>query len=136
LQEIHYMHHGLLTAEIIPGRIRWLAIGTGCIAVVAGFVSIGSLFPIVPSVLILGALIQPRFLRLGRWLISVSAFLLSLAVLPLGVAILFKGVRTVRSYTELGVISIWAVSVLLVTWCDAELLIEARGKSRERRAID
>jgi hypothetical protein len=68
----------------------------------------------------------------------VGAFSLSLAVLPIGVSVLFDAVKTLRSYHDydvLGVISLWVVSFLLVTWCDAALVIEAVGMGRERRAV-
>jgi hypothetical protein len=68
-----------------------------------------------------------------------GALLLSLAVLPIGIRILFDGVRTLRSYHDyrvLGVISLWVVSFSLVTWCDIALLLEAVGKRWQRRAID
>jgi hypothetical protein len=59
---------------------------------------------------------------------SVSALLLSLWVLPIGVGILFGSVRTLRTnhdFNMVAVTSLWVVSFLLVTCCDAALMIDS-----------
>jgi type IV secretory pathway TrbD component len=48
---------------IVADKTRWLAIVTGCITAVTGFVGITWLITIIPILLILGAIAQPRFPR-------------------------------------------------------------------------
>ena len=113
---------------ILADKTRWLAIVTGCFTAVTGCVSITWLITIIPILLILGAIAQPRFPRAALGLMSVSALLLSLWVLPIGVGILFGSVRTLRTnrdFNMVAVTSLWVVSFLLVTCCDAALMIDS-----------
>jgi len=120
---------------IIAGKTRWLAIATGCFTAVTGSVSVTWLIAIIPILLILGAIAQPRFPRVGLGLMSVSALFLSLWVLPIGVGILFESVRTLRTYHDFNMVAVtalWVVSFLLLTWCDAALAIEVLKLRRFR----
>jgi hypothetical protein len=78
--------------------------------------------------MIVGAIAQPRFHRLGFWLMLVGALLLSLWVLPIGVEVLFESFRMMGLYHDFNAVSVrllWAGSFLLLVWCDAALMIES-----------
>ena len=90
--------------------------------------SLSLFFPVVPSILIFGAIAQPRFHRTGFWLMWVGALFLSLWVLPIGATILLGFFKT-PSYHDFNAVAVtlgWAVSFLLLAWCDAVLMIESR----------
>ena len=126
------MQGAFRSVGLIAGRTRWLAILTGCVAAITGAVSVSLFFPIVPSLLIFGAIAQPRFHRSGFWLMLVGAILLSLYVLPIGAFILLDSFKTLRLHHEFNVVAVtfgWAGSFSLLAWCDAALMIESH-KSR------
>jgi hypothetical protein len=112
----------------MPGRIRWLAIIAGCFSGLAGAVGLGVAFLLVPSPLILGAAVQPRSERPGRWLMWVGAFLLSVVVLPTGFRLLLGNMRELGSHTVQPIAVPFLLSlgtILLVLWCDVSLVVEA-----------
>jgi hypothetical protein len=70
---------------IVSNKTRWLAAFTGCLTSVAGIalgLSLG--FAFLASILIIGAVIQPKFRRAGRGLICAGALLLSFVVFDIG----------------------------------------------------
>ena len=112
---------------IVARKTRWLAIVTGCFTAVAASVSITLFLAIVPILLILGAIAQPRFPRAGFVLMLLSAWSLSLWVIPLGVLFLSQGFRTLRVYHDFNVVaitSLFVVSFFIVVYCDAALIID------------
>jgi chromate transport protein ChrA len=116
------------STEIVPAKIRLLSIATGCFTAIAGSLVVGLLFSIPPIILVLGAIVQPYLSVVGKWLIGVGAVLLSLEVMVL-VVVIPEGIRLLRLYHDrnfLGTLSFSIASVLLVTWCDVVLIIEAR----------
>jgi len=124
------------SADIVSARVRWLAIAAGCFSASAGFLAFGWLFPLVPAFLVLGAVVQPRSPRPGKWLMWLGAFFLSLVVLPIGVEMLFGGIRSLRLHHEGFIIvpfSLSLVSVLLVLLCDTALLIDGMTMRRNLR---
>jgi hypothetical protein len=125
------------TDEVVAIRTRWLAVVTGCFTAVAG-TFVGGLFFLIPSFLILGAVVQPRSPRSGRWLMWLGAFLLSLMTLPLASVLLSESIPTLRvhyDYGELTLVSLCAMSVFLVIWCDVELVVDAIRMRRGRLAL-
>src|SRR5215469_2326358 len=62
----------------IPSRIRLLAILAGCVFGIVSFLHYGPFFLFIPSVLILGAIIQPRFPHLGNVLLAFGASIITL----------------------------------------------------------
>ena len=122
--------------RILPRKIRLLAVAAGCLSGVAGCLGMGLLFWIYPSLLILGAVAQPRFPRSGRWLMYVGAPILSVWILPYGVGVVSDGVRNLPRYHDVNslvVIILWAMSFSLVAWCDIALVIEAIKANRPRQ---
>jgi hypothetical protein len=114
--------------EIVPGKIRLLSVVTGCFTAIAGSLVLGLFFSIPPIILVLGSITQPHLRVVGKWLIGVGAVLLSLEVMVL-VVVIPEGVRLLRLYHDrgiLGTISFSVLSVVLVTWCDVVLVIDAR----------
>ncbi|HVO82532.1 MAG TPA: hypothetical protein VMT28_17515 [Terriglobales bacterium] len=121
---------------ILPGKIRWLAAASGCLSAVAGSTGLGLGFAIVASPLIVGAIVQPRFRRLGRALVAAGALYLSFWVFFYGVWLLFDVIRNLRRYHDcvrLGIASLWLASIFLIGWCDVALVIEAVERKRVRR---
>jgi len=93
-------------------------------------------FAIVASPLIVGAIVQPRFRRLGRALVAAGALYLSFWVFFYGVWLLFDVIRNLRRYHDcvrLGIASLWLASIFLIGWCDVALVIEAVERKRVRR---
>jgi hypothetical protein len=105
-------------SPIVSIKARSLVIATGCFTALAGSLALGVMFSLFPGVMVVGALLQPRFRNLGRGLMLAGALLLSAWVLPYGVLILFQGIgRT-------DVMIFTAGSVLLVAVCDVALVVE------------
>ena len=121
---------------IFPGRIRLLAILAGCVSGLIGSLSMGYGFAIFPSLLILGAVAQPLFPRSGRWIMRIGALILSIPVLPYGGGLMLLSVKHLygaHDFNFLAVLTLWAVSFSLLTWCDVVLLVEAIRGSRPRQ---
>jgi len=113
---------------VVTRRIRSLAVATGCFIAVGGSSSAGGLYcPIVAGILVLGAIVQPHSPRAGKWLMWAGASLLTLLFVPFSILVLPKaigGLRYYHDYSDLGVISHWVVSLLLLIWCDTVLVID------------
>jgi len=114
------------TTGIVSDKVRWFAVATGCFTAVAGSFGLGLGFAIMPSFLIVGAILQPRFPRAGRALICAGALWLSFWVFDIGVLTLLEG-RSTRLVARL----IFA-SVLLVAVCDVAIVIEEIKIRRNR----
>jgi hypothetical protein len=114
----------------IPSRMRWLAIAAGCVFGIVSFLHYGWFFLFIPSVLILGAVIQPRFPRLGSVLLAFGACIVTFYGLFLGVPIVLiirnLGVR--HGLEDLVFLGLSLASVVLIIWCDAQLVADARAR--------
>lgn len=111
--------------ELVTPRTRWLAIATGSVSGLAGSLSLGPLFFELPLILILGAILQRRSPRPGRWLMWLGAFYLTVDVGE------FFGPSLLRlphflDMNKLIILSLFGVSLALVSWCDVTLVIDAR----------
>lgn len=98
------------------------------------------MFLLVPSILILGAIIQPYLPRSGRWILSGGALLVSLYVLvflaPQAVGI-FQTLRVYHGVRDLMLLSLFIVTILLVGWCDVALVTDAaRLRHSSDRVVD
>jgi hypothetical protein len=105
--------------QIVSEKTRWLAVATGFLTAVAGTFA-GGLFLVMPIPLILGAVIQPRFPRVGRGLICAGALWLTFWVFDIGGFMVLEH----RSTNHLGVVALSIVLILLVVLCDVAILIE------------
>ena len=131
---------GRRTDLVYPRGIRWLAVATGCFSTAALLPHV-TWVSIVASPLALGAIVQPRFPRLGRYLIAAGAFVVTWMVLPLGVMPLVGAVTVKdlllplheRDFLPLGLLTALIVSPFLIIWCDAALVIEQRKRARRAR---
>jgi hypothetical protein len=116
---------------ILARRARWLAIVVGLFVGIAGVLGLGLGFAIMPSILVLGAVIQPRLPRAGRGLICAGAVLLSFWVFDIGIFMLLES----RPSDKVGRIGLALASILLVALCDVAIVIEEiklRGIQRRR----
>jgi hypothetical protein len=105
-------------SSIVSAKIRLLVILTGFFTGFAGSLGFGIGFSMFPGVMVVGALLQPRFRNLGRGLMLAGALLVSAWVLPYAVDILFEGIdRPDMMIFTVG-------SILLVAVCDVALLVE------------
>jgi hypothetical protein len=118
---------------IVSGKTRWLIIVTGCLTSVAGValgLALGLAFP--AGILIIGAIVQPKFHRAGRGLLCAGALLLSFFVFDIGFFMLTE------RHAGLGIMTadiVTLFSVLLVTACDAAIVIEEVRIRRAERAV-
>lgn len=123
-------------AEIIPIRVRWLAIASGCFSGVSGSLLFGPLFILFPSIQILGAIIQPYSPRSGRLLLSFGAFFLSFYTFLFLGPQAFGALSFFRSYIDLSHITLFALllaSLISVAWCDVALIVDAKQLKHIRR---
>ena len=107
---------------IFSRRTRWLTVIAGLFVGIAGIIGLGLGFAIAPSVLVLGAVIQPRLPRAGRGLICAGALLLSFWVFDIGVLMLLEH----RPGDKVGALALGLTlaSILLVALCDLAIVIE------------
>jgi glucan phosphoethanolaminetransferase (alkaline phosphatase superfamily) len=118
-------------AHNLPGWLRLLAILAGGLSGFGGFLVFGIVFCFVPVVLILGAIIQPYVPRLGRWVFSVGAMLVTVYVVLFLVPQAFGAITMLRHYHEphdLAVLSLFVLSTALVIWLDAALVRNEKVK--------
>jgi hypothetical protein len=114
-------------AGMVSSRVRWFAVGIGLLIAIAGSAGLGLLFAIYPLILIVGALLQPRFPRAGRGLMCAGALLVSFWVFDIGVLMVIeRGDDPV--FVWMGMI----LSVLLVVLLDVAIV---REEIRLRRAV-
>lgn len=66
-----------LPVQEIPLKTRWLAIGAGGLFGIVGCLHYGPFFLLVPSILLLGAIVEPSLPRLGKVLLAVGAAVLT-----------------------------------------------------------
>lgn len=107
------------TDVILSSKTRWLAVATGCFVAVVGSLRLGLGFVSVPSFLIAGAIMQPRFPRAGRVLICAGALASSFWVL----AGVFSPSMN-RPTDRLGAVGLTLALVLFVALCDFAIMIE------------
>jgi hypothetical protein len=121
--------------EIIRNRMRRLAIATVCVTAAATLTaSVGFLLTIP---LLLGVIAESRSPRRGRWLMWVGAAYISATLLQMEIRILPEFVAEFRSHGLGGglgpiLVPLWIASILLIVWCDVELLIDAIRTRRSR----
>jgi hypothetical protein len=112
----------------VSTNTRRLAIVAGCFSAFAGVLAFGPLSLFIPSLLVIGAVLQPRSGRPAQLLMLVSACCLSLSVLPISLEIVVGelkkiGIGTSHFLTGSFVLSL--VVGLLVVWCDLALVVES-----------
>jgi hypothetical protein len=104
---------------IVSDRTRLFAVITGFVAAAAGAFA-GGLFLVMPIPMIVGAVIQPHFPRIGRGLTCAGALWLTFWVFDIG----FFMVLETHSTDRLGADLLVAVVVVLVSLCDLAIVIE------------
>jgi hypothetical protein len=118
---------------IVSAKTRGFIIVTGCVMSVAGValgLSLG--FAILAAIGMVGVMVQPTFLHLGRGLICAGALLLSFFVFGIGALFLIEwnpnsGIMT-ADVVEL-------FSVILVAACDVAIVKEEIRIRRAERAV-
>ena len=113
---------------LITPKTRWLAIGAGCVAGVAGSLSLGLGFASTASILVFGAVLQRWSPCLGRWLMWLGAFYLTLflALFFVRPVVWTLGRPHLINESSLIFLSLAIVSMALVGWCDVALILGAR----------
>ena len=114
--------------DVAATKLRGIALVTGGITAIAGCLGFGVYFIVLPSILVLGALLQPHSPTLGRWLMGFGAGLLTLSVLPYGFGTLFS----YRLVGRIDVLALATASVALVLICDTTLVIDLAKRNRAR----
>jgi hypothetical protein len=118
-------------ARVLPAWMRLLAILAGCSSGLSGSLVFGIVFLFVPIILILGAIIQPYMPRLGRWVCSVGAVLVSvyvgvfLAPQAFGLASMLPEYHTLH---DLAVLFLFVFSIALVVWADVALVMNGMNR--------
>lgn len=114
--------------DIFSRRIRWLAVAAGLASILALF---PVLFLLYPALLIVGAVVQPRFPSAGRWLVWAGAAELCVALITYDASVLFPHPLSQPPYMTLT----FSVSTVLIIWCSVELIADALERMRARRSI-
>jgi hypothetical protein len=115
--------------RIFPVGLRLLAILAGCLSGFAGSLAFGRVFIFVSIVLILGAFVQPYVPRLGRWVFSIGAILLSVYVGLFLVPLALGSISMLREYHaphDLALLFLFVISIALVAWVDLALVMNQR----------
>jgi hypothetical protein len=115
--------------HLVAPRTRWVAIAAGFVSGLAGSLAFGPLFAALPLILIFGAVLQRWSPHLGRWLMWLGAFYLTVDVAVfLGPGVLSPKQLLAPYYDRnLSVFFVLSVvSLALVGWCDVALIIDAR----------
>ena len=132
--------------EIVPSRVRGAAIAAACVGGVF-LMFISPLALIFSTPLILGTLVQPRLPRSGRLLMWLGAWILSWPTLFFSVRVVLEAIHQFNrmaatrgiGYFEPIRVTIFVVSVatiILVIWCDVELVLEAIKSRRTALIIE
>jgi len=112
---------------MMSAKLRWIAIVTGSLIACSGVV-LSWTDPVPAICLILGAAIQPRSPRTGRWLVWASALSASIGTFPLGFAALRSIINVLRapeaSYILLPTLA-FLLPISLLLWCDVGFAIDA-----------
>jgi len=118
---------------IVSTKTRWLSVITGCLTSVAGAaLGLAFGFALPASILIIGAIMQPKFRRAGRGLICAGALLLSAFVFDIGFFMVIE--RHAGSGLMTADVLTW-LSVALVTLCDVAIVIDEVRIRRAERAV-
>jgi hypothetical protein len=125
------------SGTVVSRKTLLLCVAAGCVTGLLGFLSFGWSSAIVPGILIFAAIVQPYSLRHGRWLLWVTAFLLTIAVGPICVQGLRTNIPLLKSLHDpnfIGMLFLLFASLLLICGCDLALLIDTL-KVRQRRSL-
>lgn len=114
-------------ADILPRRIRWLAIATGVAASLALF---PALLLFNPVLLTGGGIIQRRFPNAGKWLMWAGAAQLSVLLITYDV-LFFPHPLPNPSYMRLT----FSVATILVIWCDVEFVVDGLKRILAQRSM-
>lgn len=112
-------------SDRLPRRITWVVALTGVLSIIC--LSAIGLFNLSSILLIVGIVVQLWLYRLGRWLVWFGAAGLSLLVFGFDILLL----RHPVPYHDRGTLLL-AMSTCVLIWCDAELVIEAFARFRNR----
>jgi hypothetical protein len=119
---------------IVSGGTRDFIIVTGCLTSLAGValgLALGLALP--ASISIVGAIVQPKFHRLGRGLICAGAILLSFCVFGLGFLLLSEMLHAFDRIRITEIVE--AFSAVLVAVCDAAIIKEEIRIRRAERGV-
>ncbi|HMD16564.1 MAG TPA: hypothetical protein VKH18_07845 [Terriglobales bacterium] len=116
--------------DILPERIRRLAIATGIASALALF---PILFLLYPALLIVGGVIQPRYPIAGKWFVWAGTANLGVVVAMYDAMMSSHPWRQPKSPAYM-VLTFWATTMLLI-WCAAELIVDGLRRIWARRSM-
>lgn len=110
---------------VLPRGVRWTAIAAGIVTAVIFFAS-GWLGLLLPSTLIIGAIVQPYVHRPGKWLLIAGAF--SLTVMSAS-ALAERSMRLRElfplQFDNIVFPLLALILFILIIWCDVGLIVYA-----------
>jgi hypothetical protein len=116
--------------DVLPERIRRLAIATGIASALALFPIFFLLFP---ALLIVGGMIQPRYPSTGKWFVWAGAANLGVVVAMYD-AMMFPHPWRQPKYPVYMVL-VFSVTTVLLVWCSAELIVDGLRRMWARRSV-
>jgi len=116
--------------DILPERIRRLAIATGIASALALF---PIFFLLYTALLIVGGAIQPRYPIAGKWLVWAAVANLGVVVVSYDAMMSPHPWRQPTSPAYM-VLTFWATTALLI-WCSAELTVDGLRRIWGRRSM-
>lgn len=126
-----------MNQEIVPGKVRVLAIAAACLAGLSGSLLFGPLFFVFSLPLIVGTVVQPWSPGPGRWLMWVGAFFVTVYVGGFVTPEAIDSFRTIRYIHDRNIIlllSLFSLATLAAVACDIVLIAEAWVGRRISRA--
>jgi hypothetical protein len=123
--------------RVFSRKTRWLAFIAGLLGAIAGSISMTPLFGLMYApALIVGAIAQARFPRVGKALMLIGALVLSAWVIPVGSAILLNSRNMLSHYHDFNIVAItllWSAVLVSQVWCDVLLVIESMRMHQAQR---
>jgi hypothetical protein len=113
--------------NILPKRVRRLAIATGIASALALF---PILFLLYPALLIVGGIIQPRFPSTGRWILWAGAAMLAPPLIMYDIMLFVHP----EGRAPLNMTLTFPPATILLVWCYAELVANGVRRLRARRS--
>jgi hypothetical protein len=107
---------------------RWLAIVAGLLVAITGSLGWGPLFAFYPSIMIIGAVAQPRSGYSGTWLMWLGTFWVSIFTFLYFPRVALQSLKLMidgHGHLDLLMLILSALSTVAVALCDVALVVDA-----------